>query len=108
MEETLPALQKLKEQGLIRFIGFTGLPLKIYRSVLDRCAQGACMLGAMCLIHEGMRGAGQPYSFACASLYIPSVCLAAALQRRDHALMAKVAACLAACFERSLSSFTER
>ena len=46
VEETLPALQKLKEQGLIRFIGFTGLPLKIYRSVLDRCAQGACMLGA--------------------------------------------------------------
>ena len=40
VEETLPALLKLKEQGLVRFIGFTGLPLKIYRSVLDRCAQG--------------------------------------------------------------------
>ncbi len=37
VNETLPALQKLKQQGLIRFIGFTGLPLKVYRYVLDRC-----------------------------------------------------------------------
>lgn len=39
VNETLPALQKLKEQGLVRFIGFTGLPLKVYRYILDRCAQ---------------------------------------------------------------------
>ena len=36
--ETLPALQRLKEQGVVRFIGITGLPLKIFRTVLDRCA----------------------------------------------------------------------
>ncbi|KAK9824850.1 hypothetical protein WJX81_007328 [Elliptochloris bilobata] len=36
VNETLPALHKLKEQGLVRFIGFTGLPLKVYRYILDR------------------------------------------------------------------------
>ena len=38
--ETIPALQKLKEQGLVRAIGITGLPLDIYSYVLDRCASG--------------------------------------------------------------------
>ncbi|KAK9909287.1 hypothetical protein WJX75_000053 [Coccomyxa subellipsoidea] len=38
--ETLPALQKLKEQGLVRFIGITGLPLKIFQTVLDRVEPG--------------------------------------------------------------------
>ena len=36
IDETLPALQKLKTEGLVRFIGITGLPLKIFRTVLDR------------------------------------------------------------------------
>ena len=35
--ETLPALVELKKQGLIKHIGITGLPLKIFRYVLDRC-----------------------------------------------------------------------
>jgi L-galactose dehydrogenase len=35
--ETLPALHQLKMQGLVRFIGITGLPLPIFRRVLDRC-----------------------------------------------------------------------
>ncbi len=34
--ETLPALRRLKEQGKVRFIGVTGLPLKIFRYILDR------------------------------------------------------------------------
>ena len=34
--ETLPALQKLKQTGLVRHIGITGLPLKIFPAVLDR------------------------------------------------------------------------
>ena len=37
VNETLPALQRLKEEGLVRHIGITGLPLKVYRYVLDRC-----------------------------------------------------------------------
>lgn len=34
--ETLPALQELKRQGLVRHIGITGLPLRIYRALLSR------------------------------------------------------------------------
>jgi diketogulonate reductase-like aldo/keto reductase len=37
VEETLPALEELRREGLVRHIGITGLPLKIFRSVLDRC-----------------------------------------------------------------------
>eukprot|EP00884_Botryococcus_braunii_P017140 jgi/Botrbrau1/4109/Bobra.152_3s0057.2 len=40
VNETLPALLKLKEQGLVRFIGITGLPLAIYPYVLDRVPPG--------------------------------------------------------------------
>lgn len=40
VEETLPALQRLKEQGYVRHIGITGLPLGIFRSILDRVPRG--------------------------------------------------------------------
>jgi len=36
VNETIPALRKLQEQGKVRFVGVTGLPLKIFRYVLDR------------------------------------------------------------------------
>jgi L-galactose dehydrogenase len=36
VHETLPALQKLREQGKARFIGITGYPLAIYPRVLDQ------------------------------------------------------------------------
>ena len=36
VDETLPALRKLKEQGKVRFIGISGYPMKIFRYVLDR------------------------------------------------------------------------
>lgn len=41
VNETLPALAALRDAGLVRHIGITGLPLKIYRSVLDRAPPGA-------------------------------------------------------------------
>lgn len=42
--ETLPALQKLKQQGLARHVGITGLPLDCFTYVLDR--QGfVCLWG---------------------------------------------------------------
>lgn len=40
VEETIPELVKLKEEGLIRHIGITGLPLPIYKKVLDRLPKG--------------------------------------------------------------------
>lgn len=36
IDETLPALRKLQQDGKIRFLGITGLPLNIYRKVLDQ------------------------------------------------------------------------
>lgn len=36
VDETLPALFKLKEQGKARFIGVSGFPLKIFSMVLDK------------------------------------------------------------------------
>jgi len=36
VEETIPALQKVKEQGKARFVGVTGLPLRLFRHVVDR------------------------------------------------------------------------
>jgi L-galactose dehydrogenase len=38
VEETIPALQRLKRQGKVRHIGVTGLPLKVFRKVLDHVA----------------------------------------------------------------------
>jgi L-galactose dehydrogenase len=38
--ETLPALQRLKAQGLVRHIGLTGLPLKVFPGILDRVEPG--------------------------------------------------------------------
>ncbi len=36
VNETIPQLRRLQRQGKARFIGVTGLPLKIFRHVLDR------------------------------------------------------------------------
>lgn len=40
VKETLPALQRLKTLGLARFIGITGLPLKVFPKILDRVEPG--------------------------------------------------------------------
>ncbi len=36
VNETLPALVKLRDAGVVRHIGITGLPLGVFRYVLDR------------------------------------------------------------------------
>ena len=40
VNETLPTLHRLKGQGLARFVGITGLPLKVFPSILDRVKPG--------------------------------------------------------------------
>jgi aryl-alcohol dehydrogenase-like predicted oxidoreductase len=36
VDETLPTLRKVQEQGKVRFIGVSGYPMKIFRFILDR------------------------------------------------------------------------
>src|SRR5260221_6991412 len=36
VEETLPALRKVQQQGKVRFVGISGYPMIIFRYVLDR------------------------------------------------------------------------
>ena len=36
VEETLPALRRIQATGKVRFLGISGLPLQIFRAVLDR------------------------------------------------------------------------
>src|SRR5438094_143151 len=36
VDETLPALRKIQQQGKVRFIGFSGYPMKIFRFVCDQ------------------------------------------------------------------------
>ncbi len=43
VEETIPALRKLQESGKVRFVGITGLPLKIFTSVLAQTSIDAIL-----------------------------------------------------------------
>lgn len=40
VNETLPTLHKLKQQGVVRHVGITGLPLKVFASIIDRVEPG--------------------------------------------------------------------
>src|SRR3954464_13748623 len=36
VDETLPALRKIQQQGKVRFVGISGYPMKIFKYVLDQ------------------------------------------------------------------------
>ncbi len=38
VDETLPALRKIQQSGKVRFIGFSGYPMKIFKFILDQTA----------------------------------------------------------------------
>ena len=40
INEAIPALLKAKETGLVKHIGITGLPMKVFPGILDRVAAG--------------------------------------------------------------------
>lgn len=40
VNETLPTLHRLKELGVVRHVGITGLPLKVFPSIIDRVPPG--------------------------------------------------------------------
>jgi len=43
VQETLPALRRIQQQGKVRFLGFSGYPQKIFRFICDQAAVDCAM-----------------------------------------------------------------
>lgn len=54
INETLPALQKLKDSGKVKFIGITGYPLENFRTVIQRSAVNidTVLTYCRCTLHD--------------------------------------------------------
>lgn len=52
IEETLPALRRLQQQGKTRFVGITGLPLTIFPAVLDRADVDCVLSYCHCTLYD--------------------------------------------------------
>jgi aryl-alcohol dehydrogenase-like predicted oxidoreductase len=52
VEETLPALRKVKEQGKVRLVGVSGYPLRVFERVLDVTGLDAIMTYGHCTLQN--------------------------------------------------------
>lgn len=52
VEETIPALRKVQEQGKVAFIGITGLPLSIFEYVMDRVEVDTILSYCHCSLND--------------------------------------------------------
>lgn len=92
VNETIPALQKLKEEGLVKYIGITGYPLDIYTYVLDRSATPFSLQSYLLHIHN----TALPVRFASKPLpqLMHKYCALTKARRRNRASMAAVCSLL--------------
>ncbi len=61
IHETLPALRKLREQGKVRFIGFTGYPLAIFHRVLEETSVDTVLSYCRYTLNDTSLGGLIPY-----------------------------------------------
>lgn len=61
VNETLPALNRVKQQGKARFIGVSGLPLKIYTLILDRTPLDVMLSYCHYCLNDNSLGSLVPY-----------------------------------------------
>ena len=61
VEETLPALRKVQQQGKVRFVGVSGYPMKMFRYVLDRTDLDVILSYNHCTLQNTMLADLVPY-----------------------------------------------
>jgi len=52
VDETLPALRKMQQQGKVRFIGFSGYPMKIFKFILDQTSVDCVLSYNQCTLQN--------------------------------------------------------
>jgi aryl-alcohol dehydrogenase-like predicted oxidoreductase len=61
VDETLPALRKIQQQGKVRFVGISGYPMRIFQYVLDRTELDCVLSYNHYTLQNTMFGALAPY-----------------------------------------------
>ena len=61
VEETLPALERARDQGKVRFIGITAFPVKMFRAVLDRACVDTVLSYSHYVLNDTVLAEELPY-----------------------------------------------